>query len=152
MMLKYCLECWDKHKGSLENELRSRTDLNTCEYIDLVRMVVKNVFVEDVEWDASEISVVDNGDYQGTLLFLIPAYTYHPTESEYLMTFVGYGSCSGCDTLQAIQECWSDDPLTEQQVKDFMALCKDIVTNTIKPYNYGWRSSERFTEVEMDDH
>lgn len=149
-MLKYCLECWDKYKESLENELRIRRDLNTCEYIDLVRMVVKNVFVEDIKWDDSKITVIDNGDYQGTLLFLIPADTYQPSENEYLMTFVDYGSCSGCDTLQSIQEGWREAPLAERQVKDFMALCKDIVTNTIKPYNYGWRS-ERFTEVKVGE-
>lgn len=150
-MLKYCLECWDKHKGELENELRSRTDLNYCEYIDLVRMIVKNVFVEDIVWDHSNITEIDNGDYQGTLLFLIPTNTYQPSENEYLMTYVGYGSCSVCDTLQSIQEGWRNEPLTERQVKDYMALCKDIVTNTIKPYNYGLRANEKFTVVEMEN-
>ena len=148
-MLKYCLECWDKYKADLEDELRRRTDLNICGYLDLVKMVVNNIFVEDVRWDSNKITVINDGDYQGTLLFLIPVDTYQPDENEYLMTYVGYGSCSGCDTLQAIQIGWPDEKLTEGQVKDFMALCKDIVTNTIRPYNFGWRSSERFEVVEV---
>lgn len=45
------------------------------------------------------------------------------------MTYVGYGSCSGCDTLQAIQECGENIP-TPEQLKDFMSLCKDLVTIT----------------------
>ena len=153
-MLKYCLECWDKHKDDLKKELRSRTDLNGCEYIDLVKLIVKTVFVEPVAncaWDAENITCVDNGDYRGTLLFLIPMDTYQPSENEYLMTYVGYGSCSGCDTLQSIQGWHSDETLEEDQVKDFMALCKDIVTNTIRPYNHGWRTDERFVEVEYEN-
>lgn len=148
-MLKYCLERWDKNKNKLESELRRRTDLNDCVYIDLVKMVVRIIFSDDqysLSWDYKNITEIDNGDYQGTLLFLIPKKCYQPDESEYLMTYVGYGSCSGCDTLQAIQN-WGTGRLTEQQVKDFMALCKDIVTNTIKPYNHGWRYDEMFEVV-----
>lgn len=66
------------------------------------------------------------------------------------MTYVGYGSCSGCDTLQAIQD-YGKDPISEDQLNDFMALCKDIVTNMIKPYNSGWRNEEEFTEVEVNE-
>lgn len=157
-MLKYCLECWDKHKDDLTKELRSRTDLNQCDYTDLVKLIVKTVFVEPVgnpewgnAWDAENITSIDNGDYQGTLLFLIPMDTYQPSESEYLMTYVRYGSCSVCDTLQSIQLGYSNEALEEAQVKDFMALCKDIVTNTIRPYNYGWRTDERFVEVKYEN-
>lgn len=148
-MLKYCLECWDKNKNKLKSELSSRTDLNNCEYIDLVKMVAKIIFagVGDYNsWDYENITEIDNGDYQGTLLFLIPKKCCQPDEADYLMTYVGYGSCSGCDTLKAIRN-WETGKLTERQVKDFMALCKDIVTNTIKPYNYGWRYDERFEVV-----
>lgn len=153
-MLKYCLECWELHKDDLEKEIRSRTDLNECEYIDLAKLIVKTVFVESVDdcaWDAEHITCIDNGDYQGTLLFLIPMDAYQPSENEYLMTYVGYGSCSGCDTLQSIQGGHSGETLEEDQVKDFMALCKDIVTNTIRPYNHGWRTDDRFVEVKYEN-
>jgi hypothetical protein len=143
-MLKYCLKKWDNHKDELEKVLRADGTLNYCEYSYLVKLVVKYILNGDgKEWDAERITVVDNGDYQGTQLFLIPEDTYQPSEYEYLMTYVGYGSCSGCDTLLSIQD-WKEKTLTERQVKDFMALCKDLVTNMIKPYNTGWRNKEEF--------
>lgn len=154
-MLKYCLKKWDKNKGNLERELRARTDLNMCEYLDLVKLVAEYILcgAEDEcgrRWDYKHITVVDDGSYQGTKLFLIPRDTYQPAEYEYLMTFVDYGSCSGCDTLLHLQ-AFGDDSLTEMQVKGFMALCKDLVTNMIKPFNCGWRNEEEFDEVKFDD-
>jgi len=151
-MLKYCLNKWDQNKDLLERRLVNGTEWNACDYVDLVKLVVDCIlngerssdeYDNERKWDSDGITVIDNGDYQGTLLFLIPRDRYQPAEYEYLMTYVGYGSCSGCDTLQAIQE-WGDKHLTTTQVKDFMTLCKDILTNMIKPYNSGWRFDKDF--------
>lgn len=156
-MTYYCLNKWEQNKKRLEAVLRERTDLNECGYSELVKLVVREVlndgkdeqeFCGDYFWDAEDITVVDNGDYQGTLMFLIPTCDYQPSEYEYLLTFVNYGSCSGCDTLLAIQD-YGEGKLTERQVRDFMALCKDIVSNMIKPYNAGWRNEEQFNTVEF---
>lgn len=105
---------------------------------------------ENEKWDAGNVTEIDNGYYQGTLLFLIPRDTYQPAEYDYLMTYVGYGSCSGCDTLQAIQDC-GEGKLNESQVKDFMTLCRDLVCAMIKPYNCGWRNNEEFETVEESE-
>ena len=152
-MLKYCLDKWDENKNLLKDKLKT-VDLNRCEYLDLVRLVVDYILNPGEskygKWNSKEITVVDNGDYQGTQLFLFHANSYQPCEWDYLMTYVGYGSCSGCDTLLAIQG-WDDKPVTEKQVKDFMALCKDLVTNIVKPYNGGWRHREGFDEVTIDE-
>lgn len=157
-MLKYCLNKWYQNKHLLERRLVTDTKWNCCSYIDLVELVVYCIlngeqtlhgYGSESVWDYRRITIIDNGDYQGTQLFLIPRDTYQPCEYDYLMTYVGYGSCGGCDTLQAIQE-WGEKPLTETQVKDFMALCKDILTNMIKPYNDGWRSEEGFQEVTVE--
>ena len=151
-MLKYCLDKWNQNKGLLEEQLKKDTTLNSCDcdYVDLVKLIVDFILNPgvDIKWNSDEITVVDNGDYQGTQLFLIPRMTYQPSEYEYLMTYVGYGSCSGCDTLQAIHD-YSENPLTEEQVKDFMTLCKDLLTNMVKPYNAGWRHEEDFVEVTL---
>lgn len=157
-MLKYCLEKWEQNNGVLEKTIRAKANfVNSCEYVDLVKLVVDCVLnykeeydYLDRDWDSGNITIVDNGDYQGTQLFLIPAKCYQPSEYEYLMTYVGYGSCSGCDTLQAIQS-WGKDTLSETAVKDFMTLCKDLLTNMIKPYNGGWRFQEGFEEANNDD-
>ena len=129
-MIKYCLNRWNENQQKLRQQLETDTSLNGCD----------------------DKYLVDNGDYQGTQLFLIPRDTYQPSESEYLMTYVGYGSCSGCDTLQAIQDWSIDDRLLEpEQVEDFMKLCKDLVTNMILPYNIGWRASSEFEPVKIDE-
>lgn len=154
-MIKYCLKKWNKNKDKLYNELKDDLNLNGCEYEYLVRLVVKHILNGDIDesseyeqWDDTRITIVDNGDYQGTLLFIIPQKTYQPQEFEYLITYVDYGSCNGCDTLQSIQ-LFSGDKPTDSQLKDYMTLCKDLVCNMVKPFKSGWRNSEgEFDEVE----
>ncbi|MBR5004605.1 MAG: hypothetical protein IKY14_04010 [Erysipelotrichaceae bacterium] len=156
-MIKYCVKKWDKNKDKLKKVLEKDTTLNVCDYNYLLKLVVENILNDEnsgysYTWDSNRITIIDNGDYQGTLLFLIPNKTYQPCEYDYLMTYVGYGSCSGCDTLQAIQSWHGDkEPPTKEQLKDFMLLCKDMVCNMIKPYNEGWRNNTDFEPVKEKD-
>jgi len=152
-MLKIIKEKWDKNESLLRETLTQNDTLNRCSYLDLVKIAFAAIFNDEQTsgceaLDLDEITEIDNGDYQGTLLYLIPFKTYQPSEYEYIMTYVGYGSCSGCDTLQSIQGFEDKEP-TENQIKEFMALCKDILTNSIKPYNGGWRKNEDYNQVEM---
>lgn len=154
-MLKYCLDKWNKNKDLLEKKLRGMNNWSEIEYVSLVKLVVRCILNEGEsyiydQWAENKITVVDNGDYQGTLLFVIPQKCYQPTEYEYLLTYVGYGSCSGCDTLQRILDA-GDENLTEEQINDLMKLCKDILTNIVKPYNGGWRYENDFEQVEFDE-
>lgn len=152
-MIKYCLKKWNKNKSALLDALRQDKTLNECDYKHLVELVVQHILNgsigldDDCEWDSSKITEIDNGDYQGTLLYLIPSETYQPSEYEYLMTYVGYGSCSGCDTLQSIQG-WGSESV---RIPDFMKLCLDIVSSIVKPYNTGWRNTEPFEAVEWTE-
>ena len=154
-MIKFCKDQWDANRERLEEALRDDTQLNTCDYKYLLSLVVIHILNPGLVsfeqgWSAENIAVIDNGDYQGTLMFLIPKDCYQPSESEYLLTFVNYGSCSGCDTLMGIQS-WDDIKPTEQQLKDYMALCKDLVMNMVKPYNNGWRKDERYNTIELEE-
>lgn len=152
-MLKYCYEKWDKNKDRLEEALR-KTDISRVEYRDLLVLTVDNILNEPEstypQWESKRITQIDDGDYQGTLLFLIPEDTYQPSEYEYLMTYIGYGSCSCCDTLQSIQPD-SDEETTDDDIAEFMALCKDFITNMIKPYNHGWRHDEDFEHITLEE-
>ena len=74
--------------------------------------------------DPKRIHELDDGDYQGTLVYVIAATGYQP--SDYWYVKVGYGSCSGCDTLEGIRS-YSDDKPTEGQVRDYMTLALHIV-------------------------
>lgn len=162
-MIKFCLEQWERNKERLKKELETRTDLNICDYKTLVKLVTEFIlnnpedepyYLEghgELKFQTEHITEIDDGQYQGTLLYLIPFDIYQPSEFEYLMTFVDYGSCSGCDTLQGIQYYCDKVNLTPSQVDDFMALCKDIVTNMIRPYNTGWRSYPIFDTVEVTE-
>ena len=148
-MLKIIRDKWDRNKDKLQETLIKGNTFNECSYIDLVKLSFKIIFNSDGEGDQldiKKITEIDDGDYQGTLLYLIPFETYQPSEYEYLMTHVSYGSCSGCDTLQSIQD-YGKKFLTDQQVSDFMTLCKDILTNTIKPYNSGWRENPDYEQL-----
>lgn len=152
-MIKIIKDQWDKNRDILRDEFINGTGFNTCSYADLVKFAFEKIYNTGMtnygkKLDVDRITEIDNGDYQGTLLFVIPFKCYHPGEDDYLMTYIGYGSCSVCDTLQSIQD-FSEDTLTGEQVKDFMNLCKDILMNTIKPYNKGWRYDFNFDEVEM---
>lgn len=155
-MIKILYEKWEKNREDLKREI-SRMSISDLEYSDLVKLTFSVIYNDgddtDIPYgykslDLDEITMIDNGDYQGTLLFLIPFKTYQPSESDYLMTYVGYGSCSGCDTLLSIIDYSNGSP-TGSQVSDLLALCKDIVTNTIKPYNHGWRYSGLFDCVDF---
>ena len=72
----------------------------------------------------NRIHKIDDGNYQGTLLFVVGAGGYQP--SDYWSVFVGYGSCSGCDTLQNIMR-YSDDPPNAEQLNDLMGLALNVV-------------------------
>lgn len=96
-------------------------------YLDIVKAVVETLRDPDEPYDSPDperIHTVDDGDYQGTLLFVIGAGGYQP--STYWTVKVGYGSCSGCDTLEGIRN-YSDDPPTEEQVKQYMTLVLHVV-------------------------
>lgn len=95
------------------------------EYKDVVKAVV-NLFYDENEFDKpdpSRIYEIDDGDYQGTLVFIIGASGYQPDDYWYVK--VGYGSCSGCDTLQACS-C----------VEDYMTLALHIVQGLKKMEDY----------------
>jgi hypothetical protein len=94
-------------------------------YVDVVKAVVTALHSDKYgSIDPERIHQIDDGDYQGTLLFVIAASGYQP--SDYWYVKVGYGSCSGCDTLQAISK-YSSKPPTDEQVRDYMTLALHVV-------------------------
>lgn len=68
-------------------------------YEDLLRAALKVTLTDDFdEPDLHRIHEINDGDYQGTLVFVVGARGYQPYK--YWITKVSYGSCSGCDALQ----------------------------------------------------
>lgn len=70
-------------------------------YEDIFKQTIKMMFPDSDSGtpDSERITVIDDGDYQGTLVFVVAAKGYQP--SNYWATRVFYGSCSGCDTFQS---------------------------------------------------
>jgi hypothetical protein len=118
----------------LANEQKVRAGLaakHPDEYRDIVRLVIEHI-ADQGDYgcpDPDRIHQIDDGDYQGTLVFVIGASGYQP--DDYWYARVGYGSCSGCDTLQAINE-YTDDPPTQEQVNDYWTLALHVAQG-LKP-------------------
>ena len=99
-------------------------------YKELVTHVVNFIREEDGydQPDPERIHEINDGDYQGTLLYVIAADGYHP--GTYWAVFVSYGSCSGCDTLEAIRYDYSanyDEAPNTKQIDEYWTLCLHIV-------------------------
>lgn len=97
-------------------------------YSDIVKAVVE--VIRDVENnystpDPERIHEIDDGDYQGTLVYVIGDTGYQPYHYWYVK--VGYGSCSGCDTLNGIRDYDYGDVPTPEQVKEYLGLALHIV-------------------------
>lgn len=151
-MLKYCRDQWDKNVDKLrEYFISKRFCLDSYSYIDLVIAVVDFILNDDTdemsqEWNSNNIVEIDHGEYQGTLMYMIPRNCYQPCAAEYLVAAVEYGSCSACDTLQRIQseDDWQD------QIGDLVYLCKEIVTSIKHPYGGPCVGGNDYSEIEFN--
>lgn len=129
-MIKEFVERWDKYKGDLEKYFRTTRQEEYSTYEDIVIALFEEVInKEDInchEFDLEQMTVIDDGDYQGTRIFIIPLKTYQPSVEEYVITDTYYGSCSGCDTLLAISS-YDDGIPNEGQIKDYMELALHLL-------------------------
>lgn len=155
-MINICKELWDakamREAFSVEKIKNEDYDLT-----DLMKLTFETLWnngkpLGQPKVNLDRITTVDDGGYQGTLLWLIPFDTDQPEEYEYLMTYCYYGSCSGCDTLLSL---YRDVELYrksyEELIPDLVELCRDIFFCTIKPYNCGWREDEKYKTAEVDN-
>ena len=123
---------WEENNRHLREYIATNPQSMYGNYEEMVKLLVKYILNTNEEWfNSEEITVVDDGDYQGALIFLIPAKTYQPSKNEYLVTSVEYGSCSGCDTLKSIRR-YTDGFPTEEQIDDYMMLFLHLIQN-MKP-------------------
>lgn len=96
-------------------------------YEEIVRAVVAAVSDEDADYytpDPGRVHVIDDGAHQGTLVFVIGAKGYQP--DTYWYARIGYGSCSGCDTLQDIRG-YGDESPTAEQAEQYTTLALHVV-------------------------
>ena len=128
-MIQEFVKRFDEKRDDIRAELGNLLDTKgwDLEYDDIVRIVIKAV---SGNWpnrmDLERIHRIDDGDYQGTLVYVIPEDGYQPRDYWYVR--IAYGSCSGCDTLQWIMCChdWKGEE-REKVIDDLFTLALHVV-------------------------
>ncbi|MBU6488276.1 MAG: hypothetical protein KGQ57_10655 [Burkholderiales bacterium] len=124
-MIEQFVTRWEANKAAIRAEFEAK---HPHGYIDVVRAVIRHINSDGLYSDPSpdRIHQIDDGDYQGTLVFVIAAAGYQP--SDYWYVRMSYGSCSVCDALQSIKDYSDeDDPPSEEQVDRYMTMALHIV-------------------------
>lgn len=127
-MDKEIIENWENKKEKIREYFKNTRQEEYDTYEKIVKLLVKEILPE---YDYENITVIDDGEYQGTQIFIIPKDMYQPDIEDYLFTHNYYGSCSGCDTLLRISQ-YDDGLPTEEQVNDYMQLCLNLIQK-LKP-------------------
>lgn len=157
-MLRFCVYQWALNKDNLKAHIERDNRINSCNYEYLVKLVVRYILngefrhpdLQNWFWDENT-DEIDHCCYQGVKLYIVHRTTVSEA-NEYLITSVYYGSCSVCDTLESIQaDNGYDDLPNEQQVKDYMTLCKDIVCGFVHPFPNYLGESEGLQHMEIDN-
>lgn len=128
-MIPELINQWEENKFKLEEYFRTTAQEEYSSYTQIIRKVFELCLLkadDDLGFDLSKMTVIDNGDYQGTQIFIIPKDIDQPSVDDYVMTHTYYGSCSGCDTLQGIIDREDELP-TEKQVKEYMTIALHLV-------------------------
>ena len=130
-MILHYVKQWEERKHLLEQWL-IKNEPNSYEniYEMLFHLVITRSERGELEWDWNRFVKIDDGEYQGNQIFILCSNVYQPELTDYIFTSVAYGSCSGCDTFQAIQE--SEDKA--ERVKQYMTLALHMVQET-KSFN-----------------
>ena len=127
------IERWENGKENLRNYLATHPIKGNCQsYKELVKVLIEECLNYDgcdfFNYFSSEFECIDDGDYQGTQIFVLHYDTYQPSATEYFVFDNSYGSCSGCDTLLGIIDYGDYDevPATDM-VNGLMTLCLHMV-------------------------
>lgn len=128
-MIQELVNQWDDNKHKLEEYFKTTKQKEYSNYNKIVTKLFEICLIKADEYngfDLSQMTVIDDGDCQGTQIFIIPKDTYQPRVGDYIMTNTYYGSCSGCDTLEGIRR-YEDDLPTDEQVREYMTLALHLV-------------------------
>lgn len=123
-MIEHFVQQWYENKQELEAFLEMDYDQSDdkrhwgMSYDYLFRKLFQLVITEPREirtpfdqrwnscsWAWSRLQVIDHGEYQGNMIFIMVPDVYQPSlDKDYYFTSVMYGSCSHCDTMQHVQD------------------------------------------------
>lgn len=127
-MIPEFINAWDKNKSILEDYFKSHKQIEYSSYVGLVKIVMHVVlnpyFIEEFgyRYDTENVTIIDDGNYQGTQIFVFHKDVYQPGVGDYVFTSSYYGSCSLCDTMEGIRDLSDSDLPSEEQVREYMTL------------------------------
>ena len=154
-MLKCFGELWGKSQNKLyeyilENIEKFKYDGEYYDYDNILKFLLNFIYDNNScsynKLKFYNITKIDNGDYQGTLILLFSLYDYSPCATHYLITYIDYGSCECCDTLLAAISYIDDDK--KYAAKSILMICKDLISHIKKPYYSP--IDEKFGLIEME--
>ena len=132
-MIEKFVKAWDENNKLLLKEFENNEPIDYKDIVEKLVTIVINPYLEECEYDNNypyctlnikRMTTIDDGGYQGTLLYIIPLDTYQPNISDYVFTHNDYGSCSGCDTFQSIDLYGRTK---EEKAKDFHTLALHLL-------------------------
>lgn len=122
-MIEEFVKAWDKNNHKLLEHFKKEAPAGYEGIVKkLVDIVINPYLRETSEYpiqcglNINRMTVIDDGDYQGSLLYIIPFDVYQPSPDEYVATSVYYGSCSVCDTFQGIESEMEFDDKTYRYI------------------------------------
>jgi len=127
-MIAEFIQAWDARKDNLAYWFRT-TPQEILSYEVILKAIIDEVInptLDGKKWDSEKIHTIDDGDYQGCQIFIVPMDEYQPSPCQYFTTYQNYGSCSGCDLLEGIRNYYNSIP-TEEQVKEYMMLALHLL-------------------------
>lgn len=130
-MLQKFVKRWDKNKEKLKTKIEKmvKKGLVYSSYeeivIDLFKIIINNT---EEKYDVNNIDIIDNGNYSGSKIFILHESNYCPDVSEYIYTYVYYGSCSTCDTLKSIYWDYEQGEISENEtVSELMTIALHLL-------------------------
>ena len=134
-MIQEFIDAWDENNKELLRLFKTESPTSYQDIVEKLVMVVLNPYLEEDEngvcyplcqgLNISKMTVIDDGDYQGITIYIIPCDTYQPNKNNYYITDNYYGSCSGCDTFEGIR---ADYNLWDKKEADKVGAAKEFHT------------------------
>lgn len=131
-MVQKFIDAWNKEQQNLKAKLRHECWMGYDQgytYNSLVRYawtIATSTQPDDRKVDLKNMKIFGGDDYQGDYLFMAPLGTEYCGPGDYIYVFVGYGSCSYCDTLLAVQD--DEDP--EERAQYYWQMILNIIQQT----------------------
>ena len=123
-MIQEFVDIYTTYKGELREYFEQHHPESYKTLVEKVVQLLNNHHDGYGKPDPKRIHEIDDGEYQGTLVYVIGDDSYQPAQYWYVR--IAYGSCSVCDTLESIGN-YDGHPPKPSQVNDYMTLCLHII-------------------------